>query len=306
MSIWDMEDEDLKSEDELQEEQVSEEEQDYSIDEVVEQLTKSSEERETRIISSARSKLEQARLYEILINHKIFNGVDSDDEIVSIVETEIKEFILDRLEILLGMKEDSRLQKQESVSYESPFSDDEVSVLKILAAKVSGNAPSPARQVTETPKPKQMLNSINLSAKKPAAPVQAPVVKKPAPQVQRQASRPVVKQSQTMTLTEQEKRLVGGKEKLTEKDLLAAKKDLQYFSKIKKPAHKMSKEELIAAAAERPAKPRPPALDNESTARQIEMNAAMNQGFSGGFDGASIAGILQKAGKMSVKAIEEV
>ena len=74
-------------------------------DSVIEDLL---QEEEISVVDNARIRLEQGRLYEMLIKHNLFEGVDAMPQAVAKVQTEIKEFIIERLEILLGMKSEKQ------------------------------------------------------------------------------------------------------------------------------------------------------------------------------------------------------
>ena len=169
---------------------------------------------EERLLGTALVRLDQARLYEMLINHDLFEGVEANDVSLKAVKRELKQFIMGRLENLLGLGKGG----VSSVN-QSPFSELEVQTLKDLAfaaSKGATRAPK-AVQKRETPKP---LTPRSVS--KPATPnIPQRMVQKP---VSRQTARPEPRPAQKP----QQKR--------------ASNKDIP---SITKPVHEMSEEERI-------------------------------------------------------------
>jgi len=156
-SLWDR-DEDLQSDTNKQqfEEKIlyNEQEIEYDLDDIEEDV-----EKEVSVIDNARIRLEQGRLYEMLIKHNLFEGVEAMPQAVSKVQSEIKEFIVERLEILLGMKaEKEKKQNVQQVVLQSQFNELEVQALKMIASKVTKGA-SENTQTLDT-KPKNELNAI--------------------------------------------------------------------------------------------------------------------------------------------------
>lgn len=163
--------------------------------EEVESVELEEEEDYTSILSDARLRLEQGKLYEMIMNHDIFAGVDADEKAVKNVQREMRKFAKERMEVMLGMRQ----EKAETTVVSSPFNDLEVEILKKLAyratngATESSDANRVASTLKEAPK-KQTLNSIGKPAAKPApAPVaQKKLVAQPAAPVKRQNKAPVV------------------------------------------------------------------------------------------------------------------
>ena len=62
------------------------------------------------VMADARLRLEQGRLYEMLLEHSLFKDVDADARAIKNVEREIKAYIRERLEILVGLKVDKAKQ----------------------------------------------------------------------------------------------------------------------------------------------------------------------------------------------------
>jgi hypothetical protein len=115
------------------------------------------EEQESDILSEAMIRLEQARLYEMLIKHDIFEGVTCNQVALDNVQMEMKNFILDRLQVLLGIKQDSFTPKySEKVKVELPFNKMEIEALKDIANKLTKGKSSTIEEkevVEATPEP---------------------------------------------------------------------------------------------------------------------------------------------------------
>jgi hypothetical protein len=149
------------------EQEISEEEED-AIDE--------------SIMADARLRLEQGRLYEMLLKHSLFEGVDADPRAIKNVEREIKRFIKSRLEILVGLKQEAP-KAQVSVS---PFTELEIDMLKQLLGRVLKKEPEqkviaytpPVLPKAEKPSPKPVQQQKPAPTIKPVVGSKAPV--KPA------------------------------------------------------------------------------------------------------------------------------
>src|SRR5271166_3971381 len=81
------------------------------------------------VLSEAVKRIEHAKLYETLLNHELFTPGSARQEIIDGVEAEIKQFILSRLEILLGMAPSAPVAS----AIQTEFSQDEISALHHLA-----------------------------------------------------------------------------------------------------------------------------------------------------------------------------
>jgi len=125
------------------------------------------DDRETAVIYNARLRLEQAKLYEMLINHNLFEGVDASPRAIKNVQNELKEYIVQRLEILMGMRKEKKevsIPKEIEVSVESEFNDVEKDFLKQLAYKgtMGNSAKGVIEKRTQTIKPVTQLSSNGL------------------------------------------------------------------------------------------------------------------------------------------------
>lgn len=143
----------------------------------VEELVENAEEDYTEILNDANLRIEQGRLYQMIMNHDLFEGMEADPKAVLNVQKEIRKFARERMEIMLGMR-----QERSYTDNVSPilFNTLEVDILKKLASKATNGATeSPeanqiAEAVREVPK-RKTLNPIGGSSglNKSTAPKQA-------------------------------------------------------------------------------------------------------------------------------------
>lgn len=75
------------------------------IEDILEDAAFDLNEEEANIVYNTRIRLEQAKLYEMLINHDLFQGVEADPRAVAIVQNELKHYVVKRLEILMGLRQ---------------------------------------------------------------------------------------------------------------------------------------------------------------------------------------------------------
>lgn len=151
----------------------------YQEDAVLEELEQNYQ---PKPVSEVEKRLQLASYYQILLNDSLFTD---NSPAARMVEREIREFIQQRLEVLVGLKSEGA-----KVSEGSVFSESEVTALKVLAAKVIGK---PA--LLEAKKPEPVKPAIKKAAgpdSKPklapkANPVQVAPVAKAAPRPLQQA-----------------------------------------------------------------------------------------------------------------------
>lgn len=109
---------------------------------------------EAKVMNNARLRLEQGRLYEMLLEHNLFENVEASQEAIDNVQREFRKFAKERLEILVGLRMDPKLAHKRS---EHQFTPLETDILKRLIAKFSGGISqeiySPPRQVSGSLKP---------------------------------------------------------------------------------------------------------------------------------------------------------
>lgn len=134
------------------------------------------------VMNDARIRLAQGQLYEIIMNHELFAGVEADEKAVKIVQREIRNFAKERMEIMLGMRQE---KSAEETVVSSPFNSLEVEALKALAAAATGGASrtEEAQEYVAIPRSKG-LNPIT-SKKAPVRQAAKPLAKSPASPVKR-------------------------------------------------------------------------------------------------------------------------
>lgn len=222
---------------------------------------------EVSVVDNARIRLEQGRLYEMLIKHNLFDGVDAMPQAVTKVQSEIKEFIIERLEILLGMKSEKQKEVHQIIK-ESQFNELEVQALKMIASKVTKGA----SEIPPTPveKPKNELNVV-----KNINPIKSTLstIKKPStPEVAQKKTikQPVIKKSPKQEFLKKPK----NEEVQNLSPEAMAKRDMKYIDSLKQ----MSLAEANKIVSERHAKPRPTIkMDQESINRHYAAKMAVNE-----------------------------
>lgn len=170
------------------------------------------------VLSNASLRLEQGRLYQLIINHPIFGETDADDRAVRNVTREFRKFARERMEIMLGMRQMKAATKEAVVS--SPFNDLEVVALKTIAAQMSKGATRNVDKpmIPELPKKDgitpfsgktRLGGTADVLASKPAAP--KPVAPKAQP----------TKQTSEVKKTEPQSLLIKPIDQMTPDELLA-------------------------------------------------------------------------------------
>lgn len=179
--------------------------EEYDIEELTEQVADDEDEEDfTEVLSDARLRLEQGKLYEMIMNHGLFDGVDADPRAAKSVQRQIRNFARERMEIMLGIRQEAVVSTGVMVS--SPFNDLEVQILKKLASAASKGATEseeanqPVEQAPAQPPKKKTLNTIGNTSRQttPVAkpkPQPKPIAKKAepiqrAPKQQAQSERP--------------------------------------------------------------------------------------------------------------------
>lgn len=111
------------------------------VDQILEESSFDLEEEDVASVYNARTRLEQARLYEMLINHNIFDGVEANPKAIENVQNELKAYIISRLELLMGIRApEPKVQQIQEVNVELPFNDIEIDFIKKLAYKGTNGA----------------------------------------------------------------------------------------------------------------------------------------------------------------------
>jgi hypothetical protein len=117
---------------------------------------------EYELLTNARLRLEQGRLYEMFLKHNLFGDVDSDPRAIANVQRELKDFIKERLEVLLGLKPDPKLKKIH-LEQSLPFNSMEIDILKKVIGRISGGATEQAEPVIKPIPKTDSLKTISSS-----------------------------------------------------------------------------------------------------------------------------------------------
>lgn len=110
------------------------------------------------ILNEAIERIEQAKLYESLIKHDFFGPGSARPEIQSRVTKEIRGFILERLEILLGIKTNKVTETNTIHQTVSPFDNEEVDALKEIAGRLILKSRNSGTMMHSEPQVKQFQN----------------------------------------------------------------------------------------------------------------------------------------------------
>jgi len=135
------------------------------------------------VLTDARLRLEQGRLYEMIMNHDIFGGVDADPRAMKTVQNQIRRFAKEQMEIMLGMRQ----PVSDSLGVDLPFNSLEVEALRALASAATKGAsqdPDVEKYVAPVEPRRSGLNQIG---------ARRPVTQKP---VSRRDNRPLPKRAQ--------------------------------------------------------------------------------------------------------------
>ena len=165
-------------------------EEEFDVEEFVEEAASDEDEDDfTEVLSDARLRLEQGKLYEMVMNHDLFGGVESDPRAAKSVQKQIRKFAKEQMEIMLGMRQ----EEVAVTNATSDFSSLEVHALKDIAAKLISTRgmkeedyPEEPTQGTPAPPPKKKtLNTIGNTSRQ-SKPQPKPIAKKAEP-IKRQA-----------------------------------------------------------------------------------------------------------------------
>lgn len=180
--------------------ETGQEEYDETVDDVLADMEEQqTEERETLSeMSEALFRMEQASLYKSLLEHSFFGANSASPHIQQAVESELREFVSGRFKVLLGMT-----APVVQPAYISPFTDDEIEALKLLAGRITKKPevltpvpripqinPAPAQQVSVRPKPTVAQVQPVLMVKKTTTVSPAATVPQSS-KVQKQTEKPV-------------------------------------------------------------------------------------------------------------------
>jgi hypothetical protein len=173
------------------------------------------------VMESAKIRLAQGRLYEMLLKHDIFDSeIDEDPRAVKKVQSEVRAFVTERLEIMLGMRSAEPKQATiQSVTVELPFNEVEVQALKAIASKLSkGESDSGVENIRVEAEVKTEMGALPPKR----APQQKAALVKPTPRPPVRAALPSAPKK-PLDRKQPKEKPVSGKElhKMTEAELAA-------------------------------------------------------------------------------------
>jgi len=192
----------------------------------------------TEVLSDANLRIEQGRLYQMIMNHDLFEGMDADPKAVQNVQKEIRKFARESMEVMLGMRQTTPAYAGESVA--SPFNYLEIDILKKLASTASKGAtenveedevPEPVRPVPK----RQTLNTISAGARRPAPKPQA----KAQPRLPSKPTAPIKRTKLDATIDQ-----ICAEEGIPRSALE------EHYRPLGKPAEELSETELASRAKE--------------------------------------------------------
>ena len=130
----------------------------------------------SEIMGDCNLRLEQGRLYQMVLQNDIFGDTNADPKAIRNVQREIRKFVRERMETMLGIRQEQTV-KEAVVS--SPFNDMEVTVLKMLASRMSkgesekATSPAPAALIPPSTPKKDGITAIsgNLRPKESSTPL---------------------------------------------------------------------------------------------------------------------------------------
>lgn len=96
------------------------------------------EEDYSEVLSDARLRLEQGRLYEMIINNDLFEGSTADPVAARFVQNQIRKFAKEKMEEMLGMRKETA--QVERLEIDFPFNGLEINILKKLASTATKGA----------------------------------------------------------------------------------------------------------------------------------------------------------------------
>ncbi len=149
-----------------------------------EEVEQDEEEDYADVLSNARLRLEQGKLYEMLMNHNIFDGLEADERAMKSVSKEIKKFAQERMELMLGMRQTVGTTPANSFPVEAfPFNQLEVEVLKSLAAAATKGASRESDAFVPETQPQARKTLNPLGSRQPVKQAPKPIAKaQPQPQ----------------------------------------------------------------------------------------------------------------------------
>jgi len=113
-------------------------------------LFEEEEEDTTSLMVDANLRLEQGRLYQMILQNNIFADTNADLRAIKNVQREIRKFVRERMETMLGIRQE---QSSTQTIVSSPFNDLEVTALKMVASKVTKGATEVQQPQQQAPAP---------------------------------------------------------------------------------------------------------------------------------------------------------
>jgi hypothetical protein len=171
-------------------------------------------------MNDANLRLEQGRLYQMILKHDLFGETDADPKAIRNVQREIRRFVRERMETMLGIRQEQVLQ-QTIVS--PPFNDMEVTVLKMLASKMSKGA-TEQTQAAPAPVPapkKDGITSISGSLRGDAKPTVISTPTAPKPVAKQPVKNAPAQKPQQSALKTEDSLLQKPIDQMTQEELLA-------------------------------------------------------------------------------------
>ena len=197
------------------------------------------EENTAELMSDANLRLEQGRLYQMVLQGDIFAETNADPRAIKNVQREIRKFVRERMETMLGIRQE-QIKMETIVS--SPFNDMEVTVLKMLASKMSKGATEQQQNVvppTSAQPKKDGITSISgnlrpqATAKLPETP---PIKAAPKPQAKPQQQQKPAPKAKSAIQNATESALTKPIDQMTPEELAAHNKAAEERSKRNKAA----------------------------------------------------------------------
>lgn len=164
-------------EEEIEYEEVPED-QITAADEVLEEIEGEIEEQATqaretmKALSEVEKRIEQANLYKAILNTNLFGPGSARPEIIKVVDREFKEFVMFRMEVLLGVKSEGQ-RPGAAAQAKSQFTDVEVTALKDLARRLTTKAPAANPTVNQISAPAPSVNQVSATPAPSIQPVQS-------------------------------------------------------------------------------------------------------------------------------------
>jgi len=180
------------------------------------------------VMADANLRLEMGRLYQMILENDIFAQTNADPRAIKNVQREIRRLVREKLEIMLGIRQDQPAQQQQTI-VSSPFNDMEVSALKMLASKITKGATEEV-QYDRTPTPVPQPKKDGITA------ISGALRPQPAPSIKAPERRPLAKNPTHAKRPEPKK---------GEPIIKSAISNPEGDSQLKKPIDQMTPEELV-------------------------------------------------------------